>query len=109
MGRPEEAQIPGFWAPKPEISWIWGRRPRNAFTLGAIPVVFRPPSDPPLNTHEPSSIMKVLSSLSSAKRRHADCQVVKRKGTVYVICKSNPKFKARQGATPGTRLSKKGL
>jgi len=53
--------------------------------------------------------MKVLSSLSSAKRRHADCQVVKRKGTVYVICKSNPKFKARQGATAGTRLSKKGL
>ena len=53
--------------------------------------------------------MKVLSSLSSAKRRHADCQVVKRKGTLYVICKSNPKFKARQGATVGTRLSKKGL
>ncbi len=53
--------------------------------------------------------MKVLSSLASAKRRHADCQIVKRKGTVYVICKSNPKFKARQGATAGTRLSKKGL
>jgi large subunit ribosomal protein L36 len=53
--------------------------------------------------------MKVLSSLASAKRRHADCQIVKRKGTVYVICKSNPKFKARQGATTGTRLSKKGL
>ena len=51
----------------------------------------------------------LLSSLASAKRRHADCQVVKRKGTVYVICKSNPKFKARQGATAGTRLSKKGL
>ena len=42
------------------------------------------------------------------KRRHADCQIVKRKGTLYVICKSNPKFKARQGATAGTRLSKKG-
>jgi large subunit ribosomal protein L36 len=53
--------------------------------------------------------MKVLSSLNSAKRRHADCQVVKRKGTLYVICKSNPKFKARQGATPGTRMSKKGV
>ena len=63
---------------------------------------FNPPSNHSL-------AMKVLSSLSSAKRRHADCQVVKRKGTVYVICKSNPKFKARQGATPGTRLSKKGL
>ncbi len=53
--------------------------------------------------------MKVLSSLSSMKRRHADCQVVRRKGTLYVICKSNPKFKARQGATKGTRLSKKGV
>lgn len=53
--------------------------------------------------------MKVLSSLSSAKRRHTDCQVVNRKGTKYVICKSNPKFKARQGATKGTRLSKKGV
>ena len=52
--------------------------------------------------------MKVLSSLASAKRRHADCQVVKRKGTLYVICKSNPKFKARQGATKGTRLSNAG-
>jgi len=59
--------------------------------------------------HPSQHAMKVLSSLNSAKRRHADCQVVKRKGTLYVICKSNPKFKARQGATPGTRLSKKGV
>ena len=43
------------------------------------------------------------------KRRHADCQIVKRRGTLYVICKSNPKLKARQGATAGTRLSKKGV
>lgn len=53
--------------------------------------------------------MKVLSSLSSAKRRHADCQIVSRKGTTYVICKTNPKFKARQGKTRGTRRSKKGV
>jgi large subunit ribosomal protein L36 len=69
----------------------------------------RPEPPPAVNHHQPFRAMKVLSSLASAKRRHADCQVVKRKGTVYVICKSNPKFKARQGATPGTRLSKKGL
>ena len=55
------------------------------------------------------SAMKVLSSLASMKRRHADCQVVRRKGTLYVICKTNPKFKARQGATKGTRLSKQGV
>ncbi|MEC9341411.1 MAG: type B 50S ribosomal protein L36 [Pseudomonadota bacterium] len=41
--------------------------------------------------------MKVLSSLKTAKKRHADCQVVRRRGRLYVICKSNPRMKARQG------------
>lgn len=41
--------------------------------------------------------MKVVSSLKSAKKRHPDCQVVRRKGRLYVICKSNPRYKARQG------------
>ena len=53
--------------------------------------------------------MKVLSSLNSLKRRHADSQIVKRRGTLYVINKPNPKFKARQGSTRGTRLSKTGV
>ncbi|MBB1486977.1 type B 50S ribosomal protein L36 [Oceanospirillum sediminis] len=42
--------------------------------------------------------MQVLSSLKTAKQRHPDCQVVKRRGRLYVICKSNPRFKARQGS-----------
>jgi len=41
--------------------------------------------------------MQVLSSLKAAKNRHRDCQIVRRKGKVYVICKENPRFKARQG------------
>ncbi|WP_414659341.1 type B 50S ribosomal protein L36 [Acinetobacter courvalinii] len=41
--------------------------------------------------------MKVYSSLKSAKLRSADCQIVKRRGKLFVICKSNPRFKARQG------------
>ncbi|AYP24158.1 type B 50S ribosomal protein L36 [Pantoea agglomerans] len=41
--------------------------------------------------------MQVLSSLRSAKNRHRDCKVVRRKGRIYVICKSNPRFKAVQG------------
>ena len=40
--------------------------------------------------------MQVLSSLKTAKSRQRDCQVVRRKGKVYVICKSNPRLKARQ-------------
>ncbi len=38
--------------------------------------------------------MQVVNSLRSAKQRHPDCQLVKRKGRLYVICKSNPRFKA---------------
>ncbi|ARJ40842.1 50S ribosomal protein L36 [Pantoea alhagi] len=41
--------------------------------------------------------MKVLSSLRAAKQRHKDCKIVRRHGRVYVICKSNPRFKAVQG------------
>ncbi|MCS4511718.1 type B 50S ribosomal protein L36 [Xylophilus ampelinus] len=41
--------------------------------------------------------MQVLSSLKQAKQRHRDCRVVTRRGRIYVICKSNPRFKARQG------------
>ena len=43
--------------------------------------------------------MQVLSSLKAAKNRHRDCQIVRRKGKVYVICKSNPRVKARQRQT----------
>lgn len=42
-------------------------------------------------------MMQVLSSLRSAKKRHRDCKVVRRKGRIYVICKTNPRFKAVQG------------
>jgi len=41
--------------------------------------------------------MKVRSSLKSLKSRHKDCRVVRRKGRVYVINKTNPRYKARQG------------
>jgi large subunit ribosomal protein L36 len=42
------------------------------------------------------SAVKVLSSLKSAKARHRDCKIVRRRGKLFVICKSNPRFKARQ-------------
>ncbi|MGK0266850.1 MAG: large subunit ribosomal protein L36 [Maricaulis sp.] len=41
--------------------------------------------------------MKVRSSLKSLKNRHRDCKVVKRGGRVYVINKTDPRFKARAG------------
>ena len=52
---------------------------------------------------EPSALsvfctfMKVVSSIKSAKKRHPACQVVRRKGKIYVINKVEPRYKARQG------------
>lgn len=41
--------------------------------------------------------MKVRSSLKSLKNRHRDCKLVRRKGRVYIINKTQKRYKARQG------------
>ncbi len=41
--------------------------------------------------------MKVVSSLKSLKTRHPQCQIVRRKGRIYLICKVKRRFNARQG------------
>jgi len=43
------------------------------------------------------NLMKVKNSLRSLKQRHRDCRVVRRRGRVYVINKTQRRFKARQG------------
>lgn len=50
--------------------------------------------------------MKVLSSLKSAKNRPG-CKIVRRHGVVYVISKTNPRFKARQGGKRKVNSNKK--
>ena len=51
---------------------------------------------PPLTSNRKLSVMKVRSSLKSLKNRHKDCRVVRRKGRVYVINKTQRRFKAKQ-------------
>jgi large subunit ribosomal protein L36 len=41
--------------------------------------------------------MKVRNSLKALIKRHRDNKVIRRKGRVYIINKTNPRFKARQG------------
>jgi large subunit ribosomal protein L36 len=41
--------------------------------------------------------MKIRNSLRSLKKRHRENRVVRRKGRVYVINKTQRRFKARQG------------
>jgi large subunit ribosomal protein L36 len=45
----------------------------------------------------PEADMKVRSSLKTLKTRHRDCKLVRRKGRLYVINKTDPRYKARQG------------
>jgi large subunit ribosomal protein L36 len=48
--------------------------------------------------NEPSeTVMKVRNSLKSLRGRHRDNRIVRRKGRVYVINKTQRRFKARQG------------
>jgi large subunit ribosomal protein L36 len=42
-------------------------------------------------------VMKIANSLKSLKKRDKNCRIVRRKGRVYVINKTNPRYKARQG------------
>ena len=57
----------------------------------------QPPDKQKTRNSSESVLMKVVSSIGALKYRHPDCQVVRRRGRIYVICKSNPKFKVRQG------------
>lgn len=56
---------------------------------------FRLTVSPPDGVFSP--FMKVVSSIKSAKKRHPACQVVRRRGKIYVINKVEPRYKARQG------------
>jgi large subunit ribosomal protein L36 len=57
--------------------------------------VARPPI---LRFSEPSNRpMKIRNSLKSLRKRHRDNRLVRRKGRVYIINKTQKRFKARQG------------
>jgi large subunit ribosomal protein L36 len=59
--------------------------------------MFPPPEFAAGRTIHWNVTMKIRNSLKSAKLRDKNCRVVRRKGRVYVINKTNPRFKARQG------------
>jgi large subunit ribosomal protein L36 len=60
-----------------------------------------PPKEAPLRTGAGAIClviaMKIRNSLKSLLKRHRDNRLVRRKGRIYIINKTNPRFKARQG------------
>ncbi|NXD21825.1 RM36 protein, partial [Spelaeornis formosus] len=65
----------GSWAPPP-----W-RAPRGLLAV--------PPAGPPL--------LAGLKTKTALRRRCKDCYIVRRRGRLYVCCKSNPRHKQRKG------------
>jgi large subunit ribosomal protein L36 len=57
----------------------------------------RPEIKRQLNVSVKVIIMKVRNSLKALMKRHRDNKLIRRKGRVYIINKTNPRFKARQG------------
>jgi large subunit ribosomal protein L36 len=75
-----------------------GADPRAIDSAPAVPYTRPSLGRPGVGPHpEKTKVMKVRSSLKSLKTRHRDCKLVRRKGVVYVINKTDPRFKAKQG------------
>ena len=55
------------------------------------------PAAQELFENKSESVMKVRNSLKSLRGRHRNNQLVRRRGRVYVINKTQRRFKARQG------------
>jgi large subunit ribosomal protein L36 len=80
-----------------DIEGVTGSIPvSSTMNSPAIPARTQPRRNPRAATRR-TRTMKVRNSLRSLKQRHRDCRVVRRKGRVYVINKTQRRFKARQG------------
>ena len=82
----------------PDVVW------RESLRCGQTLTGFRPPLRTPANPRKTSAArrfgtraMKVRNSLKSLRGRHRDNRLVRRKGRLYVINKTQRRFKARQG------------
>ena len=71
---------------------------------GSLTWMASAPRNPPTQFHRGlarelfrNTTMKVRNSLKSLRGRHRDNRLVRRKGRVYVINKTQKRFKARQG------------
>ena len=77
---------PGHRFRKGVSALTWGRSPYRRAPLFQTHIQLRS-----------ESVMKIVNSLKSLKGRHRDNRVIRRRGRIYVINKTNRRFKARQG------------
>ena len=69
---------------------------------------FSPIAIPQGQCRAPTALgMKCVSSIGSMKKRSKTCQIVRRRGRIYVIDKKNPRLKVRQGGAKMKKRQKK--
>ena len=69
----------------------------RARVSGIERVPFYPPGANPCAGRTSGDVVKVRNSLKSLRNRHRDNRLVRRKGRVYIINKTQKRYKARQG------------
>ena len=83
-----------------------GRALARALPLTAVPAPDKEQADLWARSGAPFALaigrstdktMKIKNSLKALKGRHRDNRMVRRKGRVYIINKTAPRYKARQG------------
>src|SRR5262249_58829330 len=93
------AKHAGPFLPTPEISrstdQCWSMTVQISFPGGTRLTSLPSPPNQPRSLG--NLVMKVRNSLKSLRARHRDNRIVRRKGRVYVINKTQRRFKARQG------------
>jgi large subunit ribosomal protein L36 len=73
------------------------KSPATRPALAASPIPSFRERVPGPNGSSGNSAMKIRHSLKSIRGRHRDNQLVRRKGRVYIINKTQKRYKARQG------------
>jgi large subunit ribosomal protein L36 len=69
----------------------------GARVSGIERVPFYPRGSIPYAGRTSGDVVKVRNSLKSLRNRHRDNRLVRRKGRVYIINKTQKRYKARQG------------
>jgi len=79
------------------ITRSFERPDRRERPMSGAQIIDIPPPHPLSSRRQAGIPMKVRNSLKSLRGRHRDNRIVRRRGRVYVINKTRPRFKARQG------------
>ena len=80
-----------------------------AFTpIASLPNIPKAARFPSSSTRTSTELgMKCRSSIGAMKRRSKTCQVIRRRGRIYLIDKKNPRNKVRQGGAKMKKRKKK--